>query len=72
MIQTTLPPLILLTLGEMCGHGIKAHRMCYCVCNLKEGKRSPTSTKIPWYKPSNRQALSLFIYLFIYFFMKWE
>ena len=54
-------------MGEMWGHGIKAHTMCYCVCNLKVGKWSPTSMKIPWYKPSNRLALS-----FLFIFMKWE
>jgi len=60
--------------GEMWGHGIKAHQKCYCVCSLNVGKWSPTSTKIPWYKPSNRPALSffLFYYYYYYYFMKWE
>ena len=58
-IQTTLPPLT--SVGEMWGHGISAHQMCYCVCTIKVGK---SSTKIPWYKHSNKLAFS--------FFKNWE
>ena len=46
---------------EMWGDGINAHQMCYRVCTKKVGK---SSTKIPWYEHSNRQAFS--------FFKKWE
>ena len=58
-IQTTLPPLT--SVVEMWGDGINAHQMCYCACTTKVGK---SSTKIPWYKHSNRLAFS--------FFKKWE
>ena len=58
-IQTTLPPLR--SAGEMCGDGINAHQMCYCVCTVKVGK---SATKIPWYKTRNIPDFS--------FFKKWE
>ena len=49
------------SVGEMWGDGINAHQMCSCVCTIKVGT---SSTKIPWYKHSNKLTFS--------FFKKWE